>query len=552
MSFKFPSLKQFKHIRRTMDEWRRWEVELKELPAKASRASSTGNDGRPADNRARRNYDECLYLAYKKGLSLILNGEEIPGITDRNHLDDPPWSLRSFKSRIGGLDTDEDPAAHAKTSPQLQPPPSRLLEESEASPQLQNKQGDNDAAAPSAKGDTVRNDKDDASRNTEDDATHDTDGDAARIGVRDTPRNAGIDVTREFTRDVDGDAARIDFRDTARNAGIDATRELTHTARRVKRDANGDSGRSTAITERGVEVTNDYNATAPSAKGDTARNTKDDASRNTEDDATHDTDGDAARIGVRDTPHSAGIDATRELTCDADGDAALSTAITERGVEVFNDYDAAAPSAKGDTARNDKDEASRNTEDDATRDADGDAARIDFRDTAQNDGIDSTRELTRDADDDSSRDTARRMPKLPSLEILLDESNVIPTVTPPVVVRQVIPNGVMPKVTPLMIILVVLDVTPKTMLKLTSKVLPLVILFFILLVILLVMPDVALKPEQETKDVAEKKAGAQLLKRQMQKEQKQSNRRVNEEATIKSSMGKASIIEAAVIDAGSK
>lgn len=32
MSFNFPSLKQFKHIRRTVDEWRRWEVELQGLP----------------------------------------------------------------------------------------------------------------------------------------------------------------------------------------------------------------------------------------------------------------------------------------------------------------------------------------------------------------------------------------------------------------------------------------------------------------------------------------------------------------------------------------
>ncbi|CAI5712778.1 unnamed protein product [Peronospora farinosa] len=107
---------------------------------------------------------------------------------------------------------------------------------------------------------------------------------------------------------------------------------------------------------------------------------------------------------------------------------------------VSSDNDAAAPSAKGDTVRNDKDDASRNTEDDATHDTDGDAARIGVRDTPRNAGIDATREFTRDVDDDASRNTARRMPKLPPLVILFDVPNVMPTVTP-IVVRQVTPNG---------------------------------------------------------------------------------------------------------------
>ncbi|CAI5717412.1 unnamed protein product [Peronospora effusa] len=102
-----------------------------------------------------------------------------------------------------------------------------------------NVSSDNDAAAPSAKGDPVRNDKDDASRNTEDDATHDTDGDAARIGVCDTPRNAGID-TRELTRDADDDASR----DTARTTVSDAKAAAAcNTVRRAKRDANGNADR---------------------------------------------------------------------------------------------------------------------------------------------------------------------------------------------------------------------------------------------------------------------------------------------------------------------
>ncbi|KAF1319058.1 hypothetical protein FI667_g13416, partial [Globisporangium splendens] len=116
MSFGFPSLKQFRHIRKKVDEWRRWEEELEGLPSKKRELVRQVLMVARADNRAKPNYDEHLYEAYKKGLTRILNGEEITDVTDRNQSNVLPPTLDSFVSRIGGLSTDRSTAVPASTA----------------------------------------------------------------------------------------------------------------------------------------------------------------------------------------------------------------------------------------------------------------------------------------------------------------------------------------------------------------------------------------------------------------------------------------------------
>ncbi|RMX69804.1 hypothetical protein DD238_003689 [Peronospora effusa] len=106
---------QFQHIRRQVDQWRRWEVKLQGLPADRRELVRQVFMVPRAYNRARRDYDRRLYMAYRNGLSRILSGDPIPGVTDMIQSEIHPRTLRSFISKMGGLSNDtgevEDDAA---------------------------------------------------------------------------------------------------------------------------------------------------------------------------------------------------------------------------------------------------------------------------------------------------------------------------------------------------------------------------------------------------------------------------------------------------------
>ena len=106
MAFNFPSIRQFQHVRRQADQWRKWELMLRALPARHQELVRQTLIVPRADNRGKRDYDRRLYLAYKNGLSRIMNGDEVAGVTDRIQSETPPRNLRSFISRMGGLAND--------------------------------------------------------------------------------------------------------------------------------------------------------------------------------------------------------------------------------------------------------------------------------------------------------------------------------------------------------------------------------------------------------------------------------------------------------------
>ena len=106
MSFDFPSLRQFQHVRRKKDKWRRDEIELRQLPAQHRELVRQTLMFVRADNRKNHNYDKRFCMAYKKGLKRIKNGEDIPGVADRIYYEDLPRTLRSYISRVGGLSDD--------------------------------------------------------------------------------------------------------------------------------------------------------------------------------------------------------------------------------------------------------------------------------------------------------------------------------------------------------------------------------------------------------------------------------------------------------------